>query len=62
MPVQPQAPAPTFSVVGSDAEPGYDADHAAHAQNPSVDVPPRMYDEEPARRKVEELDVPDFLK
>ncbi|MCB7137788.1 cell division protein FtsZ [Cellulosimicrobium marinum] len=62
VPVQPPAPAPTFTVVGSEQPANHNAEPAAGGQNPGVEVPPRIYDEEPARRKVEELDVPDFLK
>ena len=57
----PVRPAPTFSVVGSGEQDNHNADPAAGGQNSSVEVP-RVFDEEPARRKVEELDVPDFLK
>jgi len=63
VPVQPVATTPTFTVVGSEQAPNHNAETFAGGQNPGVEVPPRIYDEEPARRKVDEdLDVPDFLK
>jgi cell division protein FtsZ len=61
VPVQP-TPAPTFTVVGSGDAANQNADAVPGGQNAGVEVPPRIFDEEPARRKVEELDVPDFLK
>ncbi len=50
---------PTFSVVPS--EDNQNAERPAAERSAQVEVP-RLYDEEPVRRKVEELDVPDFLK
>ena len=61
VPVQPVAPAP-FTVVGSGDAGNHNAEAVPGGQNEGVDVPPRIFDEEPPRRKVEELDVPDFLK
>ncbi|MGN6238299.1 MAG: cell division protein FtsZ [Cellulosimicrobium cellulans] len=61
VPVQP-TPAPTFTVVGSGDAANQNADAVPGGQNAGVEVPPRIFDEEPARRKVEELVVPDFLK
>ncbi|MCO7273186.1 MULTISPECIES: cell division protein FtsZ [Cellulosimicrobium] len=61
VPVEP-SPAPTFTVVGSGDAANQNADAVPGGQNAGVEVPPRIFDEEPARRKVEELDVPDFLK
>ncbi|MBD5788090.1 cell division protein FtsZ [Cellulosimicrobium terreum] len=54
------APAP-FTVVGGQDGANQNG-QTPGGQNPTVEVPPRIYDEEPARRKVEDLDVPDFLK
>jgi len=53
------APIPTFSVVPT--EENHNAEQAAAERSAQVEVP-RLYDEEPVRRKVEDLDVPDFLK
>ncbi|MEK8224914.1 hypothetical protein NKG05_00195 [Oerskovia sp. M15] len=50
---------PTFSVVPT--EDNQNAERPAAERSAHVEVP-RLYDEEPVRRKVEELDVPDFLK
>lgn len=53
------APIPTFSVVPT--EENVNAEQSAAERSAQVEVP-RLYDEEPVRRKVEDLDVPDFLK
>jgi cell division protein FtsZ len=62
VPVGPASATPAFTVVGSEQPVNHNAEPAPGGQNPTVEVPPRIFDEEPARRKVEELDVPDFLK